>query len=166
MDKVLAEIDAAGHGDKAALKATLANPKKTFEDARKQLIAAIKERGKQVNKAVKELGKLQEERDSREREIQQGAEREITHLQDAAADLCRICADPDEARRYFAVVDKAEIDENEFNLNLPRYVDTFEPEKVVPLQDAIRCLKETETAANTARAELERFFAKVGVETA
>ena len=34
------------------------------------------------------------------------------------------------------MVDKAEIEENEFNLNLPRYVDTFEPEKVVPLLDA------------------------------
>ena len=90
-----------------------------------------------MNKAVKELKKLQEERDSREQEVRLAAEREITHLREAAADLRRILADPDEARRYFAVVDKAEIEENEFNLNLPRYVDTFEPEKVVPLDEAV-----------------------------
>jgi len=41
-------------------------------------------------------------------------------LGEAADDLRRICNDPDEARRYFALVDKAEIEENEFNLNLPR----------------------------------------------
>ena len=58
------------------------------------------------------------------------AEREIAHLVEAAADLQRICASEDEARRYFTVVDRAEIEENEFNLNLPRYVDTFEPESL------------------------------------
>ncbi len=53
----------------------------------------------------------------------------------------------DEARRYFAVVGTEEIAENEFNLNLPRYVDTFEPEKVIPLGTAIRLLDEA--AANS-----------------
>ena len=52
------------------------------------------------------------------------AEREIAHLVEAAADLQRICASEDEARRCFTVVDRAEIEEDEFNLNLPRYVDT------------------------------------------
>ncbi len=30
-----------------------------------------------------------------------------------------------------------EIEENEFNLNLPRYVDTFEPEEEIDLKTAI-----------------------------
>jgi len=161
VDKVLAEIDTAGRSDKTALKAKLAKPKKTFEDARKLLIAAIKVRGKQVTKAVKELGKLQEERDSREREIQLAADREIAHLQEAAADLCRICADPDEARRYFAVVDKDEIDENEFNLNLPRYVDTFEPEKVVPLDEAIDNLRNAREASSSVLERLDELLAEL-----
>ncbi len=164
VEQVQAEIDAAGRGEKAALKAKLAKPKKEFDDARKQLIAAIKAHLKQLNKAIKELNKLQEERDSREQEIRLAAEREIAHLNEAADDLRRICNDPDEARRYFALVDKAEIEENEFNLNLPRYVDTFEPETVVPLPDAVRNLKASEIFAATARAELERIFTQVGVD--
>ncbi|MBM9535699.1 type I restriction-modification system subunit M [Desulfobulbus alkaliphilus] len=163
VEQVQVQIDAAGRGDKAALKAKLAKPKKQFDDARKLLIAAIKAHLKQLNKAIKELNKLQEERESREQEIRIAAEREIAHLNEAADDLRRICNDPDEARRYFALVNKGEIEENEFNLNLPRYVDTFEPEVVVPLSDAVRNLKAAEISAATARAELERIFAHVGV---
>ena len=37
------------------------------------------------------------------------------------------------------VVDKKEIAENGYNLNIPRYVDTFEPEEV---PDLVECLKE------------------------
>ena len=129
VERIENQIAAAGRSDKAALKATLATPKARFDVARKKLIDAIKARHKQVAKAVKELGKLKEERDGREQEVKLAAEREIAHLVEAAADLQRICASEDEARRYFTVVERVEIEENEFNLNLPRYVDTFVPEK-------------------------------------
>jgi type I restriction enzyme M protein len=46
-------------------------------------------------------------------------------------------------------VEQAEIEENEFNLNIPRYVDTFEPEEEIPVADAARALRhclETESA--------------------
>ena len=114
-------------------------PKAKFDDARKKLIDAIKGRHKQVARAVKDLGKLKEERDAREQEVKLAGEREIVHLHEAAADLLRICGSDDEARRYFTVVGRAEIEENEFNLNLPRYVDTFDPEKVL-LAQATRAL--------------------------
>ena len=44
-----------------------------------------------------------------------------------------------ETRRYFAVAHCAEIDENEFNLNLPRYIDTFEPEEKIEIGKALEC---------------------------
>ena len=46
-------------------------------------------------------------------------------------------ADPELRKRYFAIVDMEELEENEFNLNIPRYVDTFEPEEKIDLQEAI-----------------------------
>ncbi len=159
VERVQAEIDAAGRGDKAALKARLAKPKKALDDARKQLIAAIKAHLKQLKKAIKELNKLQDERDSREQEIRLAAEREIAHLNDAADDLRRICNDPDEARRYFALVDQPEIEENEFNLNLPRYVDTFEPETVVPLPDAVRNLRTSRDESAAVLSQLDELLA-------
>jgi len=41
------------------------------------------------------------------------------------------------------VVDMEEIEENEFNLNIPRYVDTFEPEEEIDLKQAITEFKAT-----------------------
>lgn len=166
VEQVQAEIEAAGRGNKAALKAKLAKPKKTFDDARKLLIAAIKAHLKQLNKAIKELNKLQEERDSREQEIRLAAEHEIAHLNEAADDLRRILNDPDEARRYFAVVDKAEIEENEFNLNLPRYVETFEPETVVPLDAAMTNLCNVSNAASEAQSALQEILAAMATTSA
>ena len=158
------EISKAGRSDKTLLKAELSKAKAAYVDARKKFIFALKSRIKQVNKAVKELKKLQEERDVREQELRLDADREIVLLRETAADLRRILADPDEARRYFAVVDRAEIEENEFNLNLPRYVDTFEPEKVVPISDAIQRLRETTKASIDSKKKLEEVLASIGFE--
>ncbi|WP_020561776.1 type I restriction-modification system subunit M [Methylosarcina fibrata] len=133
--------------------------KTAYAAARKQLVDAIKTHLKQLNKAIKELNKLQEERDSREQEIRLAAEREIAHLNEAAGDLRRICNDPIEARRYFALVDQAEIEENEFNLNLPRYVDTFEPEVVVPLPDAVRNLRISRDESAAVLSQLDELLA-------
>ena len=141
--------------EKSALTATASHGEDNeFDVARKKLIDAIKARYKQVAKAVKELGKLKEERDTREQEVKLAAEREIAHLVEAAADLQRICASEDEARRYFTVVDRAEIEENEFNLNLPRYVDTFEGEPVLPLNTALQSLGSAVEKSSTAIAAL------------
>ena len=94
------------------------------------------------------------------------AEREIAHLVEAAADLQRICASEDEARRCFTVVDRAEIEENEFNLNLPRYVDTFEPETTKPLPVAVKDLLAAETAASEAQQALKTMLAGSGISLA
>lgn len=166
VERIEAEIAVAGRGEKAALKTRLLTPKAKFDVARKQLIDAIKVRHKQVARAVKDLDKLQEERDAREQEVRLAAEREITHLREAAADLLRICSNADEARRYFTVVGEEEIAENEFNLNLPRYVDTFEPETTKPLSVAIRELVAAESAANTSAKALREMLSSAGVQTA
>ncbi|MBL0353492.1 MAG: N-6 DNA methylase [Dechloromonas sp.] len=155
------EIAAAGRAEKSALAGRRATAKTEFEAARKKLIDAIKARHKQVTKAVKELGKLKEERDAREQEVKLAAERETTHLREAAADLLRICGDEEEARRYFTVVNRGEIEENEFNLNLPRYVDTFEPEKVLPLAQATTQLTDATAAAQTAQHALQSLLSSI-----
>jgi type I restriction enzyme M protein len=52
VDRIEAEIAAAGRGDKGALKAALLTSKAKFDLARKQLVDAIKAREKQVTRAV------------------------------------------------------------------------------------------------------------------
>ena len=125
VDRIEGAIAAAGRGEKAALKTQLITPKAKFDVARKKLIDAIKARHKQVARAVKDLGKLQEERDAREQEVRLAAEREIVHLQETKNELMRILSSRIESEKYFYVTEKAEVLENEYNLNLPRYVDTF-----------------------------------------
>lgn len=104
---------------------------------------------------IKMLEKLEKERDERTTEIDRRAARETADVQDAIADLQRICVDPDEARRYFVVAEKGEVEKNEFNLNLPRYVDTFEPEEEIELRVALTELASSEEAAASIRLKLK-----------
>lgn len=150
MDKAAVRLEKGSHGQKAELRSKFEGVKGEFDEACKDLIEGLKERSKALGRAIKELDKLALERDAREAEIRQACERELTHLHEAADDLRRILADSEEARRYFAVVGRAEIAENEYNLNLPRYVDTFEAEVLLPVEEAVRNLtvarKEAEVA--------------------
>jgi type I restriction enzyme M protein len=104
------------------------------------------ERLKDLKRELKVAEKLEAEANEKRAVANQQAERQINLLRETAADLLRICGDEAEARRYFVVTERQEIEENEFNLNLPRYVDTFEPEPMIPLTDALR-----EDEAATAR---------------
>lgn len=135
--------------DKAALK-TLTKETKDNAKARLKIVKA----------QIKALEKLEKERDERIAEINRRADRETVEVQEAIADLQRICADPDEARRCFVVAEEGEIEENEFNLNLPRYVDTFEPEEEIPLETALRDLADAKTAVEAARGRLAQLIGK------
>jgi type I restriction enzyme M protein len=57
------------------------------------------------------------------------------------AELLEMFSSPQLRKRYFAIVDLEEIEENEFSLSIPRYVDTYEPEQPIPLDNAIRSLR-------------------------
>jgi type I restriction enzyme M protein len=162
VERIENEIEEADLDEKSALKARALAAKIQFDVARKKLVDAIKTRHKQVSRAVKDLGRLKEERDAREQEVKLAAEREFAHLREAANDLLRICASEDEARRYFAVVDRAEVEANEFNLNLPRYVDTFEPEKVASVAEATIQLANATTDAEAAQKDLRSLLAIIG----
>ena len=126
----------------------------------KEVKESAKVRLKIVKARVKAVEKLEKERDERIAEINRRADRETAEVQDAITDLQRICTDPDEARRYFVVAEKGEIEENEFNLNLPRYVDTFEPEDEIELGAALRNLTAGNAAVEAAQATLARLIGK------
>lgn len=62
---------------------------------------------------------------------------------------------------YAATLD--EIKENDYNLNIPRYVDTFEEEEQIDLQAVSKRLKEIDDEIAEVDAELEKFFKELGV---
>lgn len=60
----------------------------------------------------------------------------------------------EDVEKYAHVATLAEIDDNDYNLNIPRYVDTFEEEEVVPLPEIAKELKEVGQEIEKASAEL------------
>ena len=90
------------------------------------------------DKAKTALAKLQAQRDrtaakvaERDEKIAEARRRAADDRRDVeavCAELGAIYGDPDELLKHARVVGIGEIEENEFNLNIPRYVDTFEPE--------------------------------------
>jgi type I restriction enzyme M protein len=69
------------------------------------------------------------------------------------------CAD---VERYARVVPIAEIIQNDYNLNISRYIETAEAEQKIDLADAIRKLREAERARDEAKAVMERFLTELG----
>jgi type I restriction enzyme M protein len=122
-------------------------------------------RVKELKRQIKDLEKIQAERDKAEAEVNEHADREIVHIREAAADLLRICSNAGEAARYFTVPERLEIEENEFNLNLPRYVDTFEQEEAISLHDAIENLAQATRAADAVFSALKTQLGMLREET-
>ncbi len=138
--------------DKSKLRTVTSEAKKAYANRLKELRADMKE-----------LGKLQIERDEREREVKGQFDREIVHIHEAAADLLRICSDQQEAVRHFTVAGMLEVKDNEFNLNVPRYVDTFEPEEEIRFPDAIAELAAASQVSNSALSSLMTLLQSNGV---
>lgn len=164
VDRIEAEIAAAGRGDKGALKAALLTSKSELDAARKKLVEAIKARERQVARAVKELAKLQQERDASEAAIARLAEVEVIHLREAAFDLAQICSDPAHASRYFKLVSNDELAKNEFNLNLPRYVQTYDPQIEIDLSAALKGFEAARVATSASISRISHALHGIGRE--
>lgn len=92
---------------------------------------------KAVEAAQKALDKLMTDKTARENAAKEKAEKQRNAIADVESELLQMFGDPELRKRYFSIVDMDEIEENEFNLNIPRYVDTFEPEEQIDLKEAI-----------------------------
>jgi type I restriction enzyme M protein len=92
----------------------------------------------------KRLARLNEDMEKMKQELadaEASAKKERQALDGVETELLEMFADPELRKRYFAIVDLAEIEENEFNLNIPRYVDTFQPEEEIKLEEAAKALE-------------------------
>ena len=64
--------------------------------------------------------------------------------------------------RFAHVADLAEIEANDFNLNISRYVDTSEPIEVLSVEDALAQLREAERRRDEAVARMDKLLAELG----
>ncbi len=64
--------------------------------------------------------------------------------------------------RLAHVADLEEIESNDFNLNISRYVDTTEPVEVMPVEEALAQLREAELRRDEAVARMDELLAEMG----
>ena len=64
--------------------------------------------------------------------------------------------------RFCRVVDLAEIEENDFNLNISRYIDTLEPEQPIDVQAELQKLWTAEKARDEAAARMNALLKEMG----
>ncbi|TCT21204.1 type I restriction-modification system subunit M [Thiobaca trueperi] len=112
----------------------------------------------QRDRAAAKIG----ERDEKIAEARRRAEDDRRDVDQVGAELVALYGDPDELLKQARVVGMAEIAENEYNLNIPRYVDTFEPEPRVGVKDALSGLYAAEAALADADQELSKLLKAVG----
>ena len=65
--------------------------------------------------------------------------------------------------RYSHVAPLSEVEENDYNLNIPRYVDTFEAEEPINLDDVVLLLDDSQEAFEEADAIIARFCRKLNL---
>ena len=102
------------------------------------------------------------ERDERIAEARRNAADDRADVSAVGEELVALYADPDELLKHARVVDMDEVEENEFNLNVPRYVDTFEPEPRMDVDEALGALNDAEKKAEDAKATLLNLLEDVG----
>ena len=80
-------------------------------------------------------------------------------------DICRIAKTfraYKDVEKFARVVPLDEIEQNDWNLNISRYVDTSEEEERIDVADAVRRLRELERERTQAEATMNRYLAELG----
>ena len=115
-----------------------------------------------LEKAREKLAARLVERDELIAETRRRAEEDRKDVASVGDELVAVYADPDELLKHARVVGLNEVEDNEFNLNIPRYVDTFEPEPQVEVKDALKALDDAEAATRAAETELRALLKQAG----
>jgi type I restriction enzyme M protein len=158
------EAEYQPHADRlAALDAELADARirqggARTKDEKTKAAADVRKVEKQREKVTAKVA----ERDERIAEARRRAKDDRKDVTTVGEELVALYADPDELLKHARVVGLTEIEENEFNLNIPRYVDTFEPEPRIEVNDALKALGDAEAAARDAEVQLSLLLKAAG----
>lgn len=73
-------------------------------------------------------------------------------------------ANREEIEKYSHKATMDEIRENDFNLNIPRYVDTFEEEEPIDLDEVVSELKKINEEMKKVDAEIKKYCDELGIQ--
>ena len=119
-------------------------------------------RGSSSSKPNKARAAAEAEQNERIAEATKRAGEEREAIDAVGAELVALYANPAELAKHARVVDVNEVIENEYNLNIPRYVDTFEPEAPIDVAAALKELDAAEQARADAETRLRELLKGVG----
>lgn len=87
------------------------------------------------------------------------------HLRDSdIAEIMRVREGRLEVERFSHRASLEEIEENGFNLNIPRYVDTFEPEPEIDIQAVQNEIRNLERQLAENREQMNRYLKELGID--
>ena len=66
--------------------------------------------------------------------------------------------------KFSSVIDLEKIKENDYNLNIPRYVDTFEEEEIVDLEKNVKKVKEIKDRLKVVENKMDEYLKELGLE--
>ncbi|RON71460.1 MULTISPECIES: class I SAM-dependent DNA methyltransferase [Pseudomonas] len=130
----------------------------TAKSAKNKTKTAVDKLQGQRDKAAAKIA----ERDEKIAKTHRRAEDDRHDIEAVGKELGALYGDANELIKHARVVGIDEIEENEFNLNIPRYVDTFEPEPRVEVKDALKGLADAESAMICAEKELKKLLERIG----
>lgn len=161
LEYVISEIEKDAEEEIAIKKEKLNKAKSVIQDKKEKGKTPTKGELKTLDTTQKTLDKLLADKASKITAAQDKAAKQRQAIVDVETELLQMFADPELRKRYFAIVDIDDIEENEFNLNIPRYVDTFEPEEQIDLKTAIKDFQKAISAENKVEKELKELLDKL-----
>lgn len=177
--RIREQINAREHDEVERLEAEYADAATRLAKLDAQVAESSAELGKITGKTAKDkaeaaLAKLKAqrdkaaakivERDEKIAEVRRRADDDRRDVEQVGTELGALYGDADELLKHARVVGIDEIAENEFNLNIPRYVDTFEPEPRVEVKDALVQLQASEQSLKAAEGALHKLLKAVGYD--
>lgn len=161
LEYAISEIEKDAEEEIAIKKEKLNKAKSVIQDKKEKGKKPTKGELKTLDTTQKTLDKLLADKAAKITAAQDKAAKQRQAIADVETELLQMFADPELRKRYFAIVDIDDIEENEFNLNIPRYVDTFEPEEQIDLKTAIIDFQKAISAENKVEKELNELLDKL-----
>ncbi len=161
LEYAISEIEKDAEEEIAIKKEKLNKAKSVIQDKKEKGKKPTKGELKTLDTTQKALDKLLADKAAKITAAQDKAAKQRQAIVDVETELLHMFADPELRKRYFAIVDMDDIEENEFNLNIPRYVDTFEPEEQIDLKTAIMDYQKAIGAENKVEKELNEILNKL-----
>ena len=161
LEYAISEIEKDAEEEIAIKKEKLNKAKSVIQDKKEKGKKPTKGELKTLDTTQKALDKLLADKTAKITTAQDKAAKQRQAIVDVETELLQMFADPELRKRYFAIVDIENIEENEFNLNIPRYVDTFEPEEQIDLKTAIIDFQKAIRAENKVEKELNELLNKL-----